>query len=261
MHDAALQFVQSMKTEASMPVLKWAPMKPCLVVIRKLVWMYCHCWMLYWRLYTGEDLERVVRIPQRNLVVVHLLQTGLASPTTGSPGTWSVPSILPRSKFSLRVMNPRPPSLYGLPKIHKANVPIRPIVSYISSPTYHLCKYLNHWFKVVTNFRPQYTVLNSIDLIEKLKTHDVPENDILISLDVTSLYTHVPLNSTINSIENIPKACNIHPDVAKEFILLLGKRVSSITFVSFVIKSTSSLTVFLWGLPSPYLLLIFSWIS
>ncbi len=34
------------------------------------------------------------------------------------------------------------PRLYGLPKIHKQEVPLRPIVSAIGSPTYALSKYL-----------------------------------------------------------------------------------------------------------------------
>ena len=33
-----------------------------------------------------------------------------------------------------------PPQIYGLPKIHKENTPLRPIVAAISSPTYRLAK-------------------------------------------------------------------------------------------------------------------------
>ena len=32
---------------------------------------------------------------------------------------------------------------YGLPKIHKVSVPLRPIVSFINSPTYNLSKFLS----------------------------------------------------------------------------------------------------------------------
>ena len=32
--------------------------------------------------------------------------------------------------------------LYGLPKIHKADVPMKPMVSCIGSPTYNLAKYI-----------------------------------------------------------------------------------------------------------------------
>jgi hypothetical protein len=38
----------------------------------------------------------------------------------------------------LRPQGFRPPRLYGLPKIHKEGVPLRPIVSTIGAPTYRL---------------------------------------------------------------------------------------------------------------------------
>lgn len=34
------------------------------------------------------------------------------------------------------------PRIYGLPKIHKEGIPLRPIVNTIGSPTYDLAKYL-----------------------------------------------------------------------------------------------------------------------
>ena len=36
----------------------------------------------------------------------------------------------------------QPPRMYGLPKIHKAGTPLRPIVSSIGSLTYNVAKYL-----------------------------------------------------------------------------------------------------------------------
>ena len=36
----------------------------------------------------------------------------------------------------------QPPKLYGLLKLHKPNVPVRPIVSFCGSPTHQLSKYL-----------------------------------------------------------------------------------------------------------------------
>ena len=38
--------------------------------------------------------------------------------------------------YRLRSSVPQPPKLYGLPKLHKPNVPMRPIVSFCGSPTY-----------------------------------------------------------------------------------------------------------------------------
>ena len=39
-------------------------------------------------------------------------------------------------------LNGRVPSFHALPKIHKPNVPLRPIVSFCSSTLYDLAKYI-----------------------------------------------------------------------------------------------------------------------
>ena len=45
---------------------------------------------------------------------------------------------------AMRPSASRPPMIYGLPKVHNDNIPLRPIVSCIGSPTYHLAKHLVH---------------------------------------------------------------------------------------------------------------------
>ena len=47
-------------------------------------------------------------------------------------------------RFRIRPVGSKPPRLYGLPKIHKANVPLRPIVACINSPCYNLSKYVTN---------------------------------------------------------------------------------------------------------------------
>ena len=50
---------------------------------------------------------------------------------------------IPTTKYNtLRCSSGRIPSIYGLPKIHKPDIPLRPIVSFYSSPTYELSKFL-----------------------------------------------------------------------------------------------------------------------
>ena len=43
----------------------------------------------------------------------------------------------------LRSSAGRNPLMYGLPKVHKPNIPMRPIVSFVQSPTYQLSKHLS----------------------------------------------------------------------------------------------------------------------
>ena len=51
----------------------------------------------------------------------------------------------------LRCPVPKPPKLYGLPKLHKLNVPMRPVVSFRGSPTNELSKYLTKILKPLTD--------------------------------------------------------------------------------------------------------------
>lgn len=41
-------------------------------------------------------------------------------------------------------MNPSMPLLYDLPKIHKVDIPVRPVVNFINSPAYRLSSILNN---------------------------------------------------------------------------------------------------------------------
>ena len=47
--------------------------------------------------------------------------------------------------------------LYGLPKIHNPGVPLRPIVSFYSSPTYQLSKYLCHLLSPLYSVRVEWS--------------------------------------------------------------------------------------------------------
>ena len=51
----------------------------------------------------------------------------------------------------LRCSVPQPPNLYGLPKLHKPNIPMRSVVSFSGSPTYQLSKYLTNVLKPLTD--------------------------------------------------------------------------------------------------------------
>jgi hypothetical protein len=46
------------------------------------------------------------------------------------------------------------PIFYGLIKIHKEGAPIRPIVSFVGSPTYELAKFLSRILTPFSNIAP-----------------------------------------------------------------------------------------------------------
>lgn len=108
-------------------------------------------------------------------------------------------------------MNPRSPFLYGLPKTHKDNIPIRPVVSYIGAPTYDLAKYLNKILRSKASFNPQYSLKNSLQLIEKVQNINISPYSKLLSLDVDSLFTNVPYEDCLSILRSHFERQRLHP--------------------------------------------------
>ncbi|CAF2138891.1 unnamed protein product, partial [Rotaria magnacalcarata] len=96
---------------------------------------------------------------------------------------------------------PSLPYMYGLPKIHKQNVPCRPIISTVGSVTYRLSSWLACHLSTYVGTISQAHVKNSEDLINKIKNFNLTESK-LVSFDVVSLFTNVPVENTIEFLEN-----------------------------------------------------------
>lgn len=111
--------------------------------------------------------------------------------------------ISKKQKKYLTRCNPKIPILYGLPKIHKTNWPLRPIVSQIDSPAYKLNKYLDYLLttaeKCISNLLQDTTKF--LQIINTLQP--IPDNCILFTIDVTSLYTVLPHDLVINYVEEM----------------------------------------------------------
>ncbi|BHF57359.1 hypothetical protein SprV_0100030000 [Sparganum proliferum] len=89
---------------------------------------------------------------------------------------------------------------YGLPKVHKEGTPLRPIVSLKGTPTYGLAKWLFRRLKVLT--ADSDTILcSATQFLEKLKAVSLSPNEIMISFDVTSLFTSIPQDLAIETVE------------------------------------------------------------
>ena len=83
-------------------------------------------------------------------------------------------------------------------KVHKDNVPLRPVVSMIGTPEYELSKFLDNLIKP---YIPDKYLLKSTDhFMEKLKQFQFSKNQIMVSFDVVSLFTNFPLSETIELI-------------------------------------------------------------
>ncbi|XP_071440799.1 uncharacterized protein [Hetaerina americana] len=99
----------------------------------------------------------------------------------------------------------KPPRLYDLPKVHKDGIPLRPIVSQIDAPTYRLSKYLASSLQPHVGNTPSF-VKNSAHFIEILKGVTISKNDIMVSFDVSSLFTNVPIQDSVDTVKELTSA-------------------------------------------------------
>ncbi|BHF75758.1 hypothetical protein SprV_0501885500 [Sparganum proliferum] len=89
---------------------------------------------------------------------------------------------------------------YGLPKVHKDGAPLRPIVSLKGTPRYGLAKWLFRRLKFLTA-ESDTTVSSSAQFLEKLKGVSLHPNEVMVSFDVASLFTSIPQDLAIETIE------------------------------------------------------------
>ena len=97
------------------------------------------------------------------------------------------------------------PRLYGLPKTHKANVPMRPILSMTGSATHRTAKFLAKVLKPVEQFFCQHCIKDSFALVDSLTQFNREGNCgdyVLASVDVVSLFTNVPVNKCLDVISD-----------------------------------------------------------
>jgi len=115
----------------------------------------------------------------------------------------NVPRRVERSYISTNTDLPR---FYHLIKTHKLQqgIHIRPIVSNINGPTSRLSWLMSHLLKPFLADIPAH-LENSLELMTDIQTRDHTMHQLSpypFSLDVTALYTSVPINEAIDNVSN-----------------------------------------------------------
>ena len=100
----------------------------------------------------------------------------------------------------LRPSSSQPPRIYGLPKVHKPEVPLRPIVSCIGSPSYRLSKFITSLISPLGG-KTSTHAKNSKHFLEAVQDVRVTEDELLVSLNVSSLFTNIPIVEAVQVIQ------------------------------------------------------------
>nr|VZI00414.1 unnamed protein product [Spirometra erinaceieuropaei] len=111
------------------------------------------------------------------------------------------------SEKDWRQMKPQDAALarfYGLPKIHKPNVPLRPIVALKGTPTYGLAKWLAKHLKKLTD-GSEHTAVSSTHFLERLKGVTIALDEVMVSFDVVSLFTSIPKELAMRAVDDLLK--------------------------------------------------------
>ena len=91
------------------------------------------------------------------------------------------------------------PRLYGLPKVHKPLVPLRPILDMCNSPYHETAKWLAEMLEPLRQHLCRFSLRDSFEFVDSVKELDMNGKQ-MCSLDVSSLFTNVPLIETVNFV-------------------------------------------------------------
>lgn len=131
----------------------------------------------------------------------------------------------------LRPKGTTTPRMYGIPKMHKPGMPLRPILSMVASPYHELAKWLVDAIEPVRKGFTPHSLKDTFEFIEHVSKVNTT-GKVMISFDVESLFTNVPLDEVINIITNFvshnPSSCKVP---AAELSELLKACTTSVQFL------------------------------
>ncbi|BHF61667.1 hypothetical protein SprV_0100464200 [Sparganum proliferum] len=107
--------------------------------------------------------------------------------------------ISPDDSKLMTLSDPHIARAYGLPKVHKVDVPLRIIVPLIGSPTYNIAKWLYRHLKQLTH-GSDYSINNSHAFLQRIQGLKVSADECLLSFDVVALFSSIPHDLAIECV-------------------------------------------------------------
>ena len=94
------------------------------------------------------------------------------------------------------VSGTKPGIFYGLPKVHKRDIPLRPILSAIGTAGYNIAKFFVPLLSIFTT--NEFTINDSFSFVNEIVS--IPDSDcyVMATFDIKSLFTNIPLDETVS---------------------------------------------------------------
>ena len=92
--------------------------------------------------------------------------------------------------------------MYGLPKVHKSDVPLRPILSTINTSARPVAEYLKEILQPIHDKYSNYCAQDSFSFAAEIKSMQTQSSTFMCSYDIKSLFTNIPLGEVIDICAN-----------------------------------------------------------
>ena len=127
------------------------------------------------------------------------------------------------------------PTCYGLPKIHKRDIPLRPFLSTRGSISYEVAKELSRILQPLVGSSPHH-IKNTGDFVQQLKGITLQASEDIVSYDVSACFTSVPIDTAINIIRRkleLDQELHIRTSMSVEQIISLLEFCLKTTYFQF----------------------------
>ena len=122
------------------------------------------------------------------------------------------------NKWKYVNLNPFPPNIRGLVKIHKQGAAIRPVINRTEAPACKLAKQLVKTLETHIPLTHIFNVKNSVHLMNDLNEIPFDKELKFVSFDVSNMYTNIPTNELIEIIENMCKRNGLEQTIYNDII-------------------------------------------
>ncbi|CAF1283876.1 unnamed protein product [Rotaria sp. Silwood1] len=129
--------------------------------------------------------------------------------------------------------------LYYLPKAHKPNTPLRPIISGLKHPTIKISKYLDDLLRpLFDKMAKESTVTSGFELLKKVEEWsklNINQQTLFCTIDVVDLYTMIPQTEDVLSLKKMLDYLKLKQvgGLKLETIIRLGRFVMQNNYFSY----------------------------